>query len=63
MNTKRWFALTVVFAFLSVISFFNINSYYGDTHHFNGVFGFLGLGIVLGGIATFGLSKVIKNSN
>lgn len=52
-----------VFAFSSVISFFQINSYWADKHHFNGLFGWLGIGIVTGVIACYGLYKVSKNSN
>lgn len=33
MNTKTYWLLTVIFAFASVISFFQINSYYADLHH------------------------------
>lgn len=48
----------VVFAFLSIISFFQINSYWADTHNFNGLFGWLGIGIVTGLAAVYGLYKV-----
>lgn len=51
-----------VFAFLSVISFFQINSAWADKHHFNGLFGWLGLGIVFGLIAIYGLYNVAKNA-
>lgn len=58
--TRKWFMFMVISSFISVISFFNINSVYGDEHHFNGVFGFLGIGIVFGLVAIFCLTKVMK---
>lgn len=61
MTTKTWWGITVVFAFASVISFFQINSYWADQHHFNGIAGWLGIGIVTGLIAVFGLYNVSKN--
>lgn len=60
MRAHYWFALTAVFAFISVISFFQINSYWADKHHFNGIVGWLGIGIVTGIIACFFLYKTIK---
>jgi len=63
MTAKQWFALTSVFAFLSVGSFFQINSYWSDKNHFNGVFGWLGIGIVSGLIAIYCLYKVTQNTN
>jgi hypothetical protein len=59
-STKQWFAWMVVFAFASVISFFQINSYWADKNNFNGFFGWLGIGIVTGLAAIYGLSKVSK---
>lgn len=58
--TRKWFGLMVVFAFASIISFFQINSYWADQHKFNGIFGWLGIGIVTGLVALFCLSKVAK---
>jgi len=58
--TRRWFGFMVVFAFASVISFFQINSYWADQNNFNGFFGFLGIGIVFGLAAVFCLMKVAK---
>lgn len=58
--TKKWFAFMAVTAFISVISFFQINSYWADQHHFNGIFGWLGLGILFGLAAVFCLTKVMK---
>jgi hypothetical protein len=59
-STTQWFAFMTVFAFASVISFFQINSYWADKNDFNGIFGWLGIGIVTGLLAIFGLSKVAK---
>ena len=58
--TRKWFGLMVVFAFASVISFFQINSYQADLNHMNGLVGWLGIGIVLGLVAVFCLWKVTK---
>ena len=44
----------------SVISFFQINSYWADQNNFNGVFGWLGIGIVTAAVAVFCLTKVSK---
>ena len=63
MTAKTWFALMASFAFLSVGSFFQINSFWADKNHFNGVFGWLGIGIVSGLIAIYCLYKVTKNTN
>lgn len=48
------FVIMAVLAFISIISFFQINSYWADHHHFNGVFGWLGIGIVfaIGAVVT-----------
>lgn len=62
-GAKTWFALTAVFAFASVISFFQINSYWADRHRFNGFLGWLGVGIVAGIIAVYCLVKTAINSN
>ena len=61
MNTSRWFAVTSVLAFMAVISFFQVNSYWADKHHFNT--GWIIIGILTGLAAIFCLSKVIKGSN
>jgi amino acid transporter len=60
MNTKKWFALMAVCGFASVISFFQINSYWADMNNFNGFFGWLGIGIVFGLAAIFCYTKVSK---
>ena len=41
-----WFTGMVVFSFLGVGSLMQIDSYWADKHHFNGIFGWLGIGIV-----------------
>jgi len=63
MTTKQWFAVMTLFAFASVISFFQIDSYWADQNNFNGFFGWLGIGIVTGMVAVFCLLKVSKNSS
>lgn len=60
MTTTKWFLTMTAFAFGSVISFFQINSYWADKHNFNGLIGWLGIGIVLGLAACYCLSKVAK---
>lgn len=57
-DAGQWMAFTAIFAFASVGSFFQINSYWADQNHFNGLFGWLGIGIVTGLIAAFGLYKM-----
>lgn len=61
MNTSRWFAVTSVLAFMAVISFFQVNSYWADKHHFNTWW--IIIGILTGLAAIFCFSKVIKGSN
>lgn len=63
LSTKVWWAITVVLAFASAISFMQINSAWADEHHFNGFFGWVGIGIITGLGAIYGLSKVIKQSD
>jgi hypothetical protein len=58
--TRKWFGLMVVFAFASVISFFQIDSYWADQNNFNGLIGWLGIGIIFGVVAIFCLTKVAK---
>lgn len=62
-NAKKWFIAMTISAFVSVGSFFQINSYWADQHNFNGLFGWLGIGIVFALIAIFCLYKVTKNSD
>ena len=45
---KKYWTVLVVLAFASIISFFQINSYWSDKNNFNGLIGWLGIGIVLG---------------
>lgn len=63
MSTTKWFLTMTVFAFASVISFFQINSYWADKHNFNGLIGWLGIGIVTGLVAIFCLTKVAKQGS
>jgi hypothetical protein len=62
MSTKTWFGLMTLFAFASVISFFQIDSYWADQNDFNGLFGWLGIGIVTGLVSILCLYNVSKNS-
>ena len=62
-GTSQWFVFMTVFAFASIISFFQINSYWADQNDFNGLKGWLGIGIVAGLVATFGLYKASQKSN
>lgn len=62
-GSKQWFIFMTVFAFASVISFFQIDSAWADDHNFNGLFGWLGIGILTGFVAIFGLYKTSQNSN
>lgn len=57
-----WYIAMVVAAFVSMISFFNINSYWADQHHFNGIAGWLGIGILFALLAIFFLYKANKTS-
>ena len=59
MSTKKWFALMVVAAFVSIISFFQINSYWADKNNFNT--GFTVIGIVVGLFAAYCLYRVSKS--
>lgn len=62
-TSKQWFIFMTVFAFASVISFFQIDSAWADAHDFNGLFGWLGIGILTGLTAIFGLYKTNQKSN
>ena len=59
LSTKALFLIMTGCAFVSVISFFQIDSYWADKHHFNGIFGWLGLGILFGAIAILTLIKIL----
>lgn len=61
MRAHTLIAITAVFAFISVASFFQIDSYWADKHHFNGVVGWLGIGIVAGLVAIYFLYRTIKS--
>lgn len=58
-----WYGFMVIAAFASIISFFQINSYWADKNNFNGLFGWLGIGIVSGLAAVFFLWKANKTSS
>lgn len=55
-----WFTLTVVTAFLAMISYFQINSYFADKHKLNTFF--LVTGIVLTVLSLFFIWKANKTS-
>lgn len=57
-----WFGFMVVAAFISIISFFQIKSYWADKNNFNGLFGWTGIGIVFGLAAAYCLYKANKTS-
>mgnify|MGYP006871748428 CR=1 FL=1 len=63
MGAKLWHVLMGVCAFIAAISFFQINSWWADQHHFNGVKGWLGIGIVFSLLAIGCLYKVVTNSD
>lgn len=48
MSTKFWFTMMVISAFGGIICFFQINSYFADTHKINGLFTALGVIGLLG---------------
>ena len=52
----KWFWFMTVFAFASVICFFNVNSYVGDKYRINSVF--VIAGIVFAAIAIYSLKKL-----
>jgi len=60
MNIKTWYTLMVISAFGGMISFFQINSYFADTHKLNGLFTLLGVVGLLG--AGFCYYKASKQS-
>lgn len=61
MKAGIYWAIAVVAAFVSVISFFNINSYWADTHGTNWL---MWIGGFAGAIGTYwGLRNVAKRSN
>ena len=60
--SNPWFTGMVITAFIAVISGFQINSYWADTHNFNGIFGWTGICIVFSIAAIFCLYKVTKTS-
>lgn len=60
MRAHHWMIITVIFAFGGIISFFQINSHWADLHDFNGIKGWLGIGIILSLIAIYCLYKTAK---
>lgn len=56
--TRKWFVAMCILAFGSIISFFQINSYWADKNHFNTPW--LIIGIVLGLCAVYCLKMVNK---
>lgn len=60
-TAKKWFIIAAILAFGSVISFFQINSYWADTHNFNTAWKVIGT--VLGLATLYSLYKVSKNAN
>jgi hypothetical protein len=60
LTAKQWYIVAVLLAFVSFISFANINSSWADEHNFNGWIGFFGLGI-LSGLLTI-LSLIRSNT-
>lgn len=60
MSTQKLFIAMVIFAFASVISFFQINSYWSDTHNFN-TWWYV-IGGVTGLIAVYFLYRVSKQA-
>jgi hypothetical protein len=57
ITQQQWFIIATIFAFASIISFFNISSAWADENDFNGLAGFLGIGILSGILAGFSLYK------
>lgn len=61
LNTNQWFLLATVFAFLSIISFFNIDSALADEKNLNTAF--LVSGIFSGTISLWCLFRAKGVSN
>lgn len=62
-QSTKWLVITTAFAAISFVSFANINSVYADNHNLNGLFGYLGVGVVSGILAVLSLWKTFKVSN
>lgn len=56
----KWSLLMILSAFAGMISFFQVDSDYGDTHKFNSWFIVVGVLFVL--LAIYGLIKFIKEN-
>lgn len=59
MSVKTKFYIGAILAFISVISFFNISSFWADTHNTNGLltgvgiaFGIAAIGFIVSGISS-----------
>lgn len=61
--TSKWFKITALFAFIATISFFQIDSAWADENNFNGIKGWLGIGIVFSICTILSAIKTIKLSN
>jgi uncharacterized membrane protein len=61
MSLKKWYAVMVVTAFIGVISFFQINSYFADKHKANGVFIIIGILFSLAAIGSYFMANKIGN--
>lgn len=59
---NKWVAGVVIFGLLSFISFAQINSYWADQNNFNGVFGWAGIGTLLGLAFAYCAYKTITTS-
>lgn len=57
----RWFTVMVITAFVSVISFFNINSYFADKHKINWLFTVVGIIFAL--VAIYSYAKANQYGN
>jgi len=61
--TSKWFKITTFFAFMAAISYFQINSAWADNNNFNGIKGWLGIGILFSILTVISAIKTIKLSN
>lgn len=62
-GAKHWIRFAAAFGFASFISFCQIDGAWADAHHFNGLFGWLGIGIITGLAAIYGGYKMTKTGN
>jgi uncharacterized membrane-anchored protein len=59
---KKWFIIMSALAILSLVSFFQINSYFADKHKINGLFTLLGIILAAGAVLSL-IFGVLKNTN